>query len=478
MATDDKNTERLSIDLEKAKLELIDDISVSDDDGILINQFHQLERNMSLIELEDEKSHTALLQTTPSNKLKTNFVALKQLPDECKKISPIIPNCKYLQRLVIGLQYYSTLDIQHSELNKHEFSRFCNDTYKKYLSDFIHLIDVHNDDLEDIIFELYKQYGFKICDVNTCSLSTRHRRRIRGRKTKVDEKPNVNQKQTSVTDPLTEFYIETYDNLHFYLLHLFDVGLRMTKSQSFEDSKSNDGKQVKFTKMSKVIKKSKDYTPLEEMSTNKFNIDIIDHGKNIEDDKESIVSLVFKYLQQLGVESTEMKKLNTFLEDEEYDSDAVEYDCQNITKGNIVKQFQNGFVVQQYFTMRKLSSSAFKNGIIYYYWPYYRLKANGQDEAMSEANVNDHGGFDVSMLYVSQRYSTFKEEILNYNTQYMEQQNFNVAMKKACAYVHTPKTKQTISTENIHLHYDVPVGKSLGIWNIISLILYCDFSYL
>jgi len=166
-----------------------------------------------------------------------------------------IRKCDMLNRLIHGLKFYSNLDIDTNEVDKDEFNNFFDDTYKNMLDDYLHCINVHSDDLEEIHDSLRSKYHFSDCNVRNCSFSKRH----------FDGKKHYNKND----DPWINFYIETYDSLHFWLFHLYSVGLRSKKKDKRDDEKQriiiklNDEKEDEcydgiFAKMIERINKKRD----------------------------------------------------------------------------------------------------------------------------------------------------------------------------------------------------------------------------
>eukprot|EP01084_Bolivina_argentea_P314482 544709_1 len=128
--------------------------------------------------------------------------------------------CNVIKRLITGLQYYTLLDVQNEPDNKDEFNNFICDIYHTFLDDYIHLINIHGYKLENINKSLLRKQ-VKACDVKKCIFTGRH------------EGTNDTEK---ISDFVLYFYENTMDSLHFYLFHLFDVGLRVSKSHN-DDTK-------------------------------------------------------------------------------------------------------------------------------------------------------------------------------------------------------------------------------------------------
>ncbi len=149
-----------------------------------------------------------------------------QHDDTCDKDSDDpTQTCDVVKRLIYGLQYYMSLDVKNKQEDQDEFNNFVCNVYHTFLDDYIHLINVHADTLENINKSLLSSKKFKICDIKKCVFTGRHA----GTNNK-----NVNEK---ISDFVLHFYTNAMDTLHFYLFHLFDVGLRVSSKKHVNDSK-------------------------------------------------------------------------------------------------------------------------------------------------------------------------------------------------------------------------------------------------
>eukprot|EP01084_Bolivina_argentea_P047024 86630_1 len=95
------------------------------------------------------------------------------------------------------------------------------------------------------------------------------------------------------------------------------------------------------------------------------------------------------------------------------------------------------------------------------------------------SNINGHSNYDICDLYIEKKYDTFKEEISNYK--YISfKQYIDFVVTKANVYQSKNIVKQIETrTHSIGLrgiHYGIDKGSKLGFKNLISLILYTDFS--
>eukprot|EP01084_Bolivina_argentea_P285951 490458_1 len=136
-------------------------------------------------------------------------------------------NCPYLQRIMYSLQLYHKLVSENNiPSGKHTFIQFCNNSYKKCVDDYTHLICVHSNDLNKITSQLEAHYSVTQCNnVDQCKMLQRHYR---------DRSKNEEYKTDNDED---DFYIELFDTIHFYLFHLKQLGLRISNS---DESNYND----------------------------------------------------------------------------------------------------------------------------------------------------------------------------------------------------------------------------------------------
>ena len=122
--------------------------------------------------------------------------------------------CDAIDRLLKALKYYNLLDIKADIDNQKIFENYMNEVYKHQIyDDFYHLMQEHQNELDEIQNIAMSNYGISKCDLSVCDYSDRHfgiRRR------------DISNK----TDSHFKIYAETMDSLHFYLLHLQDTGLR------------------------------------------------------------------------------------------------------------------------------------------------------------------------------------------------------------------------------------------------------------
>eukprot|EP01083_Nonionella_stella_P159001 518145_1 len=88
----------------------------------------------------------------------------------------------------------------------------------------------------------------------------------------------------------------------------------------------------------------------------------------------------------------------------EYDSEAMKHDIKQAANGNFAVNVGDKDVVEaldEFIQAAELRSSSFNIGLTFYYWPEYE-KMDEFDANTNQYNLNDHGGYKVSDLFVKQ----------------------------------------------------------------------------
>eukprot|EP01084_Bolivina_argentea_P047505 87539_1 len=123
-----------------------------------------------------------------------------------------------------------------------------------------------------------------------------------------------------------------------------------------------------------------------------------------------------KYLSKMKDVNKHINELTNWMAEQEYDTDTVKFDVGDV--GNVLNHIKNQDLqtsVKNIFDAVQSYSSSFNVGVRFYYWPYYKkIKDIPQEEQVSGL-MNEHDGHDICELYVQQRYTSFKEEVSNYN---------------------------------------------------------------
>eukprot|EP01084_Bolivina_argentea_P030639 56730_1 len=186
---------------------------------------HIISPNISDQEAADNKSTNTDLKICDTSSTECN-----------KKETEIIQNCDHLKRAMVALKYYDQVCAGNIS-DKQRFSKFCVASYHNFLNDYIHIITKHGDNVLKIVHELKKQYGFQqTCKIKTCDVFTRHYNRTRRGRIK----DNIDNENEDEVDTKQEFYCEYFDQLHHFMFHLYQIGLRTKINDNGDDDAVNN----------------------------------------------------------------------------------------------------------------------------------------------------------------------------------------------------------------------------------------------
>eukprot|EP01084_Bolivina_argentea_P017237 32200_1 len=365
-----------------------------------------------------------------------------------------IDKCGYICRILNGLKYHALLRIKDDTSSHDIFAEFCNTVYSELLNDWIHIISTHSQQLDKIHHHVLTNNISK-CSLKHCKLASRH-----------CERDTDNNEMTSKSmDAKSLFYLDIMDTIHFYLLHLFDAGLRVKKHSEFADNTLSK-------KSTHIVKQLND----------KFTITFA--KKNTYHNESSWMDIMFSEVIVADKwNDTDINIFTTFLVDEEFDSDAVQQDVSDTKNSNVAMllHFDHFLKIKQCALEGQLKSCSFSTGFIFYYWQYYKRISDGTTTQISETlidhkNINDHNGYHIKDLYICKKYVNLQEEILQHIT---IDQYKNKILEKAHQYINTEKVK-TIKAAGGHylklLHYNITKDTPISIDHLITIVTYCDFS--
>eukprot|EP01084_Bolivina_argentea_P248781 416225_1 len=396
---------------------------------------------------------------------------------KCNKSNPDMNSCQSIDRIVQSLKYYASLTRKSIEC-QNAFSDFIKTTYPNYLNDIIHLITAHEADLELIHNKLFNHYKFHKCELSSCILTERH------------------YENKDENDEFFNFYQNTFDSIHYYLFHLFDVGLRIS---TYNDHVASDEQINSLTYVDKILSKQRQTIRVKRQKLPRiFNRFTTEHNKfnmesniNQSNDAKNIESTrfdqLFESIQYENVNLNATKTLKRFLVDEDYDTDALIDDVQEYPDemaSNICAEIRNKSFLKHifmHFNNQRLQNMVFSVGFTFWYWPYY-AKDNNIEYTLT--NYNDFGGYSIRDLYIKKGiYDNFKSEILQYsngiNGKFTIQMYNNDIWLKSNQYISTDivqNIKAEQPRENATRHYNIKYGEPITVSHIMSLTLYCDFT--
>eukprot|EP01084_Bolivina_argentea_P216391 367637_1 len=397
-----------------------------------------------------------------------------------------INECSMISRLINGLIYYQSLDIEKTD-EQQKLINFFHEEYNTVLDDYVHILSVHDrqQDMQDIFNLLISNPSVvHKCNIKTCTISSRHRRD----RDIMDEKLNHDVAQM---DDEFAFYQEIMDQVHFYVYHLYDTGLRI-KNEEFVTAKS-DG-QV-FENMFQVIKTKKEeldnfsVNENHKVANNKFNVMI--NNANEDTFLDGLLDCV-QSNDQLKLVQT--RRLTELITQEQYDSDAIENDVDvsdnEFKKSNVADHDKIIFqLIKEYTRNSKLHDGTFHIGYRLYYWEYYKKREKKLNHFQWHDNVDGHSSDNLDELYVRQKYSDLKHELLHNRIYTLNLSGYKMSLQKAEKYMKIDKVKSITATpdfgdqllehdRNDDLHYGLPHGTSISLKHILSIILYCDWTTL
>eukprot|EP01084_Bolivina_argentea_P020673 38438_1 len=350
--------------------------------------------------------------------------------------------CKPIQNILHALNDYESLD--KDDYNPQSISEICQTKYPSLLDDCIHVTITHKDELNDIYNFIYKNQ-MNNCSVFTCTFSQRHN----------------SESSTKSGDCISAFYRDLLDGMHCYLHHICDYGFRTL--QSLTDA-SPSIKQIKLDRID---------------NNNKYNI----NDEYIKSEETFFDAFIEHMLQN---------KINTVLPEIlycEYDTDAIKCDIYNPVTDNksinsniaMILQNEKHYQVMKDFVYECIVSEmqpSFSIGYTFYYWKHYKIPLDEHKEHY--ANRNEHLGHQTHALYIEEKYSSLKEEILNNKIFTLSKNKYDISLTKMHKYMNTKKVKKMKSVQfaEKRLHYDIGTDIPISRHHLLSIILRCDWTTL
>eukprot|EP01084_Bolivina_argentea_P076522 138696_1 len=419
------------------------------------------------------------------NKIGIDPFLFTDMSIDCKSIQD---GCKCTMRIIAALKYYSKLNVMNNKTDKNKFVGFCHVMHKSLLDDFIHILEKHNNenDLEDIFSILCNQHAMN-CNISNCKLSLRH---FRNRN---------NDEHYNDKDDEFVFYRDIFDGIHFFLFHLYDTGMRVKMSHktgvindSKDDEQQDEQKYIDyaFLKICQIIKeKKKKLAKIKGLNLDRFyNSNKYTLGDNNKDQDTFMDGLIRYLADDTHISADQVQIFNDMLVNEEYDTDAVEfeadvnykqlYDYDTDSNIALLGKLQHS-ITKKYVYYMKLYEHTFNVGYRFYYWESYKNKTVIGDVSIFMRGTGDQSGHLQAELYIEKKYNTLKEELLN-NTVYtaFTVYKLNISMTKMNKYINTHKIKNMqISTPDSSLMFlddDYGCDTHITADQLLAVILYCD----
>eukprot|EP01084_Bolivina_argentea_P058352 106574_1 len=430
-------------------------------------------------------SHTATHNTYSYNNTYSNNhnVAMSADIKVCKmtsNVSQIIDNCDYLQSIVKTIKQTG---LKHKVLPADKLVQYINNESPKLLDDYTHLVTIHNHQLQYILEDIktYNKYKIPQCDLKSCSFTIRHRNRRRrtiddskAKPTSNDIDEKIKHDDGELSDKEEIFYSYTLDSIHFYVFHLFDTGYRVVIKKNENDIES--GECFYYDQEIQLIQQKQ----IEVVATEDINNDKFTFTSCIKKSERTFMDELCTQMRKGPINQTEM----VWVVDEEYDTDAIKIDVDDYFKNSNI-MIRNGTL---YETIRKYvkdvdaAASSFSTGLIFYYWDHYQKIVDVEEITQDENNINDHSGYHIHELYIKRKYETFEKEIFswynnNESRHYITKTVFdNNIYLKAVKWINTDKTRSLTAHQPKHLYYQIKNNIKISKEQLMSVIIYCDFS--
>eukprot|EP01084_Bolivina_argentea_P227199 383739_1 len=376
--------------------------------------------------------------------------------------------CFCTERIVNAIKYYQALNMGSIDA-KNQLTQFYDETYPHMLNDFTHIITKHPDSLDSMYDFATKVLGLGKCTAKKCYRLRRHNRN------RDDEKETLTNK-----DIKFQFKRDLMDAIHCYVLHQYDFGYAIYNKQQKIDEELKEAKyddeykDNAFALISKLVQDAKKNQEKFERfkKHNKYNLEI--ERTKTEKDMECMEAILIR------VGDNNSPLLHKFLEKEDYDTDAIKADILYHKEGkpsNIYPYLPNAIVyktIKKYIRKCEISERSFKQGFIYYYWPYYDDKKHEEEDFR---NINDHSGYQKHELYVDIKYENIKQEMLNNTILSLTEGQYQVSLTKAENLFKVDHVKEMKASDRKgQLHYDINAGDPIKLEHLLAVILYTDWS--
>eukprot|EP01084_Bolivina_argentea_P239012 401633_1 len=285
------------------------------------------------------------------------------------------------------------------------------------------------------------------------------------------------------------------DSVHIYFLHLFDMGARLLKSerqQILENKHDENNYDISNT--------------LSELMKNKINIynEKCKHV-NKNDTKNKFITIIpdphsgkidacfreslMNELESTKIAPAEVKKVEQWFEEQEYDTDAINEDITSCDYNSNIKQEITCYEpIQNYFNQHNPTKPYYSFGFRYYYWTFFENNENEQNVIYTATQRRrsvrkqklwyDPGnkGYKCFEWYIHKKYHSLKEEITHNEIRSINVKFFNKTVFEAQAKLMTIVSRRKKANNYWAKAYGIQGGSPLQLDHVICLLLYCNFS--
>eukprot|EP01083_Nonionella_stella_P197097 724839_1 len=278
-------------------------------------------------------------------------------------------------------------------------------------------------------------------------------------------------------DHKLNFYSDTMDSLHFYLVHTFQCGLRSivdkNKTTSMEQEHDEDKEEEcvdsdekMFAELNQSIKAFARYSS----KTNKYVINTDD--TTFMDTRTTFMDMLWQHLgtrrYRCNLRLQTIMNVIHLIASEEYDTDSIGSKLPSHVNAQCVNE------IYRFVKTYEATSSSFSIGLRFYYWE------NGRYPQPLPWNQNYHSGEKIEDLFVKQppKYSNLKDEMLQYEQLKHSISIVHGIMEKISKLKDTAVFKSIKAASGLCKYYGIAKGSPLNDEHLISLVLYTDNSAL
>eukprot|EP01083_Nonionella_stella_P224594 799341_1 len=367
--------------------------------------------------------------------------------------------CGAIERVRSALDYYENVD--EKQTDDGDLVHACNSIYKSLLEDWIHVMTEHSKNT-NLIFPCEPH------DILYCPIANRHYFN------KMVHDINV---ETEAV-----FYRELLDSIHCYVYHLEDVGLRVLTKCRLEQSDDITDLQLAHIRTTQKSKAKILHENGLEMSinidkTNKY--DLIPTMQSTANYQGTLMDMLCRLMDRLyatnnGRFARETQHCFAVLLEEDYDSESVEYDLEDVSQSNFALHSIACYnAIERYLHLTKLYRYTFSIGYRFYYhhWSKFKSALN-----MTHTPMNDDPN-DLQSHSIKAKYKSLQDEILNNTISHLPKIEFNVSLVKANKYLETRKAKQMVCILD-EFGYGFKKGDTIRRSHLLSIILYCQYTKL
>eukprot|EP01084_Bolivina_argentea_P130293 230008_1 len=292
-------------------------------------------------------------------------------------------------------------------------------------------------------------------------------------------------------------YHQLIDNIHVHVFHSFDMAFKLSQKDKEQFNNKNDNDIQ--AKMSDFIQKK----------LNNYKNEITKGGGNsfvhnqfnkfqtkiCTDATITFYDSLLKHLSLIKINKNICKLLQRMITEEEYDSDALFYDVNDLYENNVKSTIRDSStydVINKYFKVNDPNEILYSFGYRFYYWDFYKDKHEETtvifeleaDEKTEQRKVQtrwyDKGNkrYNCCEWYIPQKYTSLKDEILNNPVENIDLQQWNVSTVKVDIKFQESACRKLKANQFWQTAYSIAYKSFVSQRHIMALLLYCNYTTL